>query len=113
MSQEEQEATAVTVSKRSTPLFKSKDKPARKGRHVKEKVQKHKQFDFFYTRTCFRYMNEYYKERYQHFFKGAATNKSLSQMSKQEIEENLVIFIDHLFGPELLQSPAMTETQRQ
>lgn len=55
------------ISKKPSPLFKSKEKVSVKKAVLKqhrERTYKHKQFDFFYTRTCFRYMNEFYKESY-------------------------------------------------
>ena len=33
------------------------------------KVKQAKQFDFFFLRTCFRTMNEYYKTEYLEYFK--------------------------------------------
>lgn len=81
----------------------------------KERSYKHKQFDFFYTRTCFRYMNEYYKEMYQQFVdtlhkEAKTTHKSLSHMSREEVEHNLRLFITHIFGEEVLASSVLTET---
>ena len=86
---------------------------------IKERSNKHKQFDFFYTRTCFRYMNEYYKESYQHFIDHLSkdsknsNHKSLSHMTKGEVENNLINFIDHIFGKQLLQSSKLSPIEKQ
>ena len=51
-------------------------------------------------------MNEFYKEKYQEFMfheeKKHSSNKSLSAMTKQEMDHNLKNFINYLFGPDLL-----------
>jgi hypothetical protein len=43
-----------------------------------------KQFDFFFLRTCFRTMNEYYNSEYQAYFSELAEfqKMSLSKISK-------------------------------
>jgi hypothetical protein len=64
-------------------------------------------------------MNEYFKESYQHFIdhlhKDSKNNnhKSLSHMTKEEVEKNLINFIDHVFGKELLKSTKLSENERQ
>ena len=62
-------------------------------------------------------MNEFYKEKYQEFMiheeKKHASNKSLSAMSKQEMDHNLTRFINHLFGSDLLNKKELTNDQKQ
>ncbi len=42
-----------------------------------------KHFDFFFSRTCFRYSNEYYKHKFSAFSAGLDGNlPNLSNMSK-------------------------------
>jgi hypothetical protein len=63
-------------------------------------------------------MNEFYKEKYQQFVDSlnkdlkAGGHKSLSQMSKSEIEHNLRLFIDHMFGADLLNQFSDSEQQQ-
>lgn len=63
-------------------------------------------------------MNEFYKERYQQFVDSlnkdvkAGGHKSLSQMSKTEIEHNLKLFINHVFGVDLLDLLSENEQQQ-
>ena len=63
-------------------------------------------------------MNEFYKETYQYFVEHlikdpkVASHKSLSQMTKSEVEHNLHLFIDHILGPELLQSDRLSQDQK-
>jgi uncharacterized protein YeaC (DUF1315 family) len=61
-------------------------------------------------------MNDYYKESFKAFM-GAENerrqHKSLSSMTKAEMEENLRQFIDHMFGPEVLGGKALTSEQKQ
>ena len=48
-----------------------------------------------------------------HEEKRHANNKSLSQMSKLEMENNLKMFINYMFGPELLSSKHLSVDQKQ
>ena len=107
-------ASLLKVSAASKPAFK-----AAKKSHAKppQRERYYKQFDFFFTRTCFRYMNEYYKDRYAKFErtdkKSSNHAKILSSMSKDEMDKTLRQFITHLFGPELLASKAISADQKQ
>jgi hypothetical protein len=60
-------------------------------------------------------MNEYYKDRYQKFSEetNLMSNKSLSQMSKEEMDSNLRAFMSHLFGADIFSSKALTAEQKQ
>lgn len=59
-------------------------------------------------------MNEYYKEAHQQYADRLAkenknfAHKSLSQLSKDEVEQDLKQFIDHIFGADLLNSSELT-----
>jgi len=62
-------------------------------------------------------MNEYYKDRYQDFITfredKKTSNKCLSQLSKDEMDENLRKFAAHLFGPDIFTTKALTAKQKQ
>ena len=57
------------------------------------KDKKVKQFDFFFLRTCFRTMNEYYKSEYQTYF-SKFQKLSLNKISGPEMEKIVSGFID-------------------
>jgi hypothetical protein len=60
-------------------------------------------------------MNEYYKDRYSDFMtfkEDKRSNKCLSQVSKEEMEENLREFILHLFGADMFTTKALTANQK-
>ena len=82
-------ASLLKVSPASKPAFK----PARKPHPKQHRERYYKQFDFFFTRTCFRYMNEYFKDRYAKFEKTDKRSsnhaKILSSMSKDEMDKTL------------------------
>lgn len=67
------------------------------------KVKKVKQFDFFFLRTCFRTMNEFYKMEFQNYFSRFA-KQSLSKISGREMETIVSGFINTMFGTSFLQS---------
>lgn len=108
------QAKVVKVSHKSKGSFKDGSKVESKRQSIKQQ-RYYKQFDFFFTRTCFRYMNEYYKERYQEFSDKMhlQPNKSLSQMTKEEMDSNLRAFMSHLFGPEIFSTKSLSAEQKQ
>ena len=67
------------------------------------KDKKVKQFDFFFLRTCFRTMNEFYKAEYQNYF-ATLQKMSLNKISGKEMEGIVSDFIDTIFGTAFLQS---------
>jgi len=101
------------VNSKSKKIVKS---GKRSEHHVKQHRERYyKQFDFFFTRTCFRYMNEYYKDKYSDFMtfrEDKKSNKCLSQVSKVEMEDNLRQFIIHLFGADVFTTKAFTANQK-
>ena len=104
------------VSHASKRTFKAVEEPKTKNLATHVKKNYYKQFDFFFSRTCFRYMNEFFKEKYQEFMvhedKKHASNKSLSAMTKQEMDHNLKQFINYLLGPDLLSKKELSNDQK-
>lgn len=79
----------------------------------------YKQFDFFFNRSCFRIMTEFFKEKFNKFYKTKMTSLKktnlaqwqqiqkgggLTSTSKSEIDQLIIQFFDHLFGAEVLSS---------
>lgn len=64
-----------------------------------------KQFDFFFLRTCFRTMNEFYKTEYQTYFSklNYCSKVSLSKISGSQMQGVVKGFIDQIFGPRFLE----------
>jgi len=59
------------------------------------KDKKIKQFDFFFLRTCFRTMNEFYKSEYQQYFnkKPELAKSNLTLISKDKMDKIIAGFI--------------------
>lgn len=90
----------------------------------------YKQFDFFYVRTCFRIMNEYYKQEYIRYYENtwaanransdratqkqgvSNSSKTLMATDKKEMDEIMDGFITEMFGDELLKSECVSEYQK-
>lgn len=89
-------------------------------RQSKKKVQscenlKCMNLDFFFLRSCFRAMNEYYKERFRQFIY-TSTNlrkqyeQGLSKINIDEMNRNLKAFLTVFFGEELMRSDQITKS---
>mmetsp|Transcript_16301 Transcript_16301/g.27555 ORF Transcript_16301/g.27555 Transcript_16301/m.27555 type:complete len:177 (-) Transcript_16301:1002-1532(-) len=80
----------------------------------------YKQFDFFFNRSCFRIMTEFYKEKFNKFYKSKMAtlkkanfqlwqqvqkNGGLTATSKLEVDKMIKQFFDHLFGSDILAGP--------
>lgn len=79
------------------------------------KIQKQaKQFDFFFLRTCFRTMNEFFKTEYMEYFKQwpELQKQSLTHISRADIEQAISGYIDHMFGLKVLGNNALTRDQQ-
>ncbi len=64
---------------------------------LKEKYQK--QFQFFYSRSCFRGMTEYYKYKYTKFLEDVQQQKGiLSKINMVEMNEKIEQFIKSQLG---------------
>jgi hypothetical protein len=77
-----------------------------------------KQFDFFYHRSCFRTMDEFYKSKYHEFY-SSFVSKSIPDLDKKQgtgsitkLQMNKILehFINELFGGQILNS--LTKDQR-
>ena len=93
-------------------MLKSK-RISKKSDRVRENVKAHahpgKQFDFFFFRTCFRTMNEYYKLIYQKFSqkferRHQTLKPSLRTITKLEMDKSISEFIKEYISPEILES---------
>lgn len=85
---------------------------------AKEKQEKYyKQFDFFFNRTCFRTMTEFYKEKFSQFYnaqmlilkkedpevwKVKQKQGGITATTKLEMDLLLEKFIVHTFGTDIL-----------
>jgi hypothetical protein len=78
------------------------------------KIKQAKQFDFFFLRTCFRTMNEYYKTEYLEYFKQypELMKQSLTNISRAEIEMAVSGYIDKMFGPKLMSTDKLDKGQK-
>ena len=65
------------------------------------KDKKIKQFDFFFLRTCFRTMNEFYKTEYQKYFNGKPelAKSNLTAIPKYRMDKIVAGFVDQMYGP--------------
>lgn len=77
----------------------SNEQPFKKGLHKTKKNQL-KQFDFFFYRSCFRIMNEFYKEKFKHFYNFTCKKQGTASAStsKQEVDGLLEKFLLSIFG---------------
>ena len=70
---------------------------------IKANKETKKQFDFFFARTCFRYMSEYYKYLFAVFVdqylkeQNISALPSLQTITKAEVEYILTRFLDDMF----------------
>lgn len=77
----------------------------------------YKQFDFFFNRSCFRIMTEFYKEKFNKFYAAQMTllkkdhpdlwrqkqkQGGITACSKREMDTHVEKFIEQTFGPEVL-----------
>ena len=91
------------VSKRGL-AFKPAVKQSVRRTVIKANKETKKQFDFFFARTCFRYMSEYYKYLFAVFVdrylkeQGIQALPSLQTITKTEVEYILTRFIDDMFN---------------
>lgn len=69
------------------------------------KAEKNKQFDFFFARTCFRYMNEFFKVKFSTFVVDNIETPmpNLNNISKVEMEKMLVYFLEDQFQIDISQ----------
>lgn len=60
------------------------------------KDKKIKQFDFFFLRTCFRTMNEYYKSEYQSYFneKPELAKSNLTLIPRDRMDKIIAGFVN-------------------
>lgn len=80
----------------------------------------YKQFDFFFNRSCFRIMTEFYKEKFGKFYKAQMQqlkkqnfsawqqiqkSGGITGTSKADIDQMIKDFFDYLFGAEILSQP--------
>lgn len=78
-------------------------------------IKQAKQFDFFFLRTCFRTMNEYFKTEYIEYFKTLDPDlqkQSLTSISRGEIEMAVSGYIDKMFGPSLMSNDVLNKGQK-
>ena len=86
-----------------------------------QKTKYYQNFDFFFKRSCFRTMTEFYKDKFNTFFKDrlakmkieqpAAWNQymkngAIKSLSKDKMYQIVQDFIDHLFGKDILTNNA-------
>ena len=86
----------------------------------------YKQFDFFFNRSCFRIMTEFYKEKFNQFYlidqaqlkkrdfaKWQSNQKrgGLTTHSKAEMDEIVLRFVNYVFGADLLENLAGDKNQ--
>jgi hypothetical protein len=111
------------------PGSESKAKPRSKMELAQSKAEKYyKQFDFFFNRSCFRTMTEFYKVRFNKFFKirlaqlkkqnqglwqRVQKGGGLSNMSKQDMDQFIAEFFRHLFNSDLLLSNTLSPPEQQ
>lgn len=82
-----------------------------------QKTKYYQNFDFFFKRSCFRTMTEFYKDKFNAFFKDrlakmkveqpAAWNQymkngAIKSLSKDKMYQIVQDFIDHLFGKDII-----------
>lgn len=83
---------------------------------VQTHQRKHlKQFDFFFYRSCFRIMNEFYKEQFKAFYNNQMKKSGTpsAQTTKEEIDNILRKFIVQKFGPVIFQlCPSFGEAEQ-
>ena len=68
---------AKKFNRRSKQVIKYKEPKVYVSKNTSKKAAKH--FDFFFARTCFRYMNEFYKHKFSNF--GARLSYSLPYLN--------------------------------
>lgn len=117
-----QQPENVQVSKKSGKVSKVGTANARAEKY-------YKQFDFFFNRSCFRIMTEFFKDKFNKFYadKLLALKKSnfvawqktmkdggLTATSKADMNVMMRDFIDYILGKEVLkESGGLDENQRQ
>lgn len=74
--------------------------------------------DFFYTRTFFRHMTDYYTKKYKTYYdkmvqKNEPAEKRISMLSKDEVKAYLKNFVCSVFGEDILTTPDLTPTQKE
>ena len=88
----------------------------------------YKQFDFFFNRSCFRIMTEFYKDKFNKFYdlKQATLKKSnlavwqeqqkkggLTSISKVEMDQIMLKFIEEVFGSDIVRlTNQITQVER-
>ena len=65
----------------------------------RESKKSGKHFDFFFSRTCFRYMNEFYKHKFSSFAAELEYSlPNLNVVSKSQMQVLLLDFLEFQFG---------------
>ena len=89
----------ATKTQSQAGVDESEDTVVSSNQVVKDK--KIKQFDFFFLRTCFRTMNEFYKSEYQKYFnaKPELAKTNLTAIPKERMDKIVAGFVDQMYGP--------------
>ena len=94
-----------TKTRKSQSLEESEETVVSSNQVVVKQDKKIKQFDFFFLRTCFRTMNEFYKTEYQKYYNGKPelAKVNLTAVPKDRMDKIVAGFVDLKYGPILSQ----------
>jgi hypothetical protein len=81
---------------------------------IVRKGKQAKQFDFFFLRTCFRTMNEYFKTEYLEYFKQfpELQKQSLTNIAREDIEMAVSGYIDKMFGSTIMSNDVLSHRHK-